>query len=404
MKIGILGQGYVGLNVSVSAASAGIETIGFDTNQSLVKSLLSGLSHIPDIKSSDLKSLIKNKSIGFSSDMTLLQDCDSIIIAVPTPINDQHLPDLKYLKEASESIYKYAQDGALIINESTSYPGTLRDFIRPITDPNLSRKFLYASAPERIDPGNPKWNLSNTPRIIAGLNSEATDKTKILYSKFCGDIFIATSPEAAEAAKIFENTFRQVNIALVNEFSNILYHLGLTASETLKAASTKPFGLMPFIPSIGVGGHCIPVDPYYLTYALKKLGVSAPLIEMANSINLSQPREIAIRISNLFGGDLNDKKIQIAGITYKSDTPDLRESPAIKLIEELTNLGAIVTWFDPLITEFQGTGSTPLKADIDLGLIVSPHKGFNFDIWKKSEIKVLDLSASHNEFGWEKFL
>lgn len=404
MKLAVIGQGYVGLNVSISAASAGIKTLGLDTNTLLITNLLNGISHVPDIKNNQVESLIRQKNLNFSSDMTLIGECDVIIIAVPTPISKKLVPDLSFLEEACKSIANFGKEAVLIINESTSYPGTLRDFIKPTIDPSSEKNYLYASAPERIDPGNSTWNLSNTPRVIAGLTKEATEKTEILYSRFCKNIFVASSPEAAEAAKIFENTFRQVNIALVNEFSRLMNYLGITATDALNAAATKPFGFMPFTPGIGVGGHCIPVDPYYLTFILRKMGVDSPLIDLANKINLAQPREIAARISALFNENLRGKRIQVAGITYKADVPDMRESPAIELIARLRELGATVTWSDPLIVDFDGDKSQPLSTDIDMGLIISPHSIFKFDIWKNSGVRVLDLSASDRSFGWDKFL
>jgi UDP-N-acetyl-D-glucosamine dehydrogenase len=223
------------------------------------------------------------------------------------------------------------------------------------------------------------------------------------YSSFCKSIHIAPNVEVAEASKLFENTFRQVNIALVNEFSEICHKLGFSTQEALTAASTKPFGFMRFHPGIGVGGHCIPIDPSYLSYVADLYGADARFIKLANETNLNIHKKICARIEKFLGGNLKGKKIQIAGISYKPNVADLRESPALLLIEELERLGASVTWCDPLVIEFEGVTSVPLDSDIDLGLIVTPHDEIDFSIWKESSINVIDISSSSKEFGWPKF-
>jgi UDP-N-acetyl-D-glucosamine dehydrogenase len=403
VRVAVIGQGYVGLSVSIASATAGYNTIGIDVNEQLVDRLNNGISHIPDIGNKEIKKLISEKSISFSTNIRLLSSCQIIVIAVPTPVTNHQFPDMSYLRSACEAISKHGQENTLVINESTSYPGTLRDFIKPIADPESKGKFLFASAPERIDPGNLNWNISNTPRVVSGLTKEATNGAKSFYSKFCNEIHIAPSPEAAEAAKIFENTFRQVNIALVNEFSNSMYQLGLSATDALTAAATKPFGFMSFLPGIGVGGHCIPVDPYYFTQLLKQRGLNSPLIDAANRVNLLQPSLIVDRILELNDGSVSGLKIQLAGISYKIDTPDLRESPALELMSKLKELKALVTWCDPVIGEYDGVKSQSLSDNIDIGLIITPHSSINFESWKKSKIKVYDLSTTRTDYGWDKF-
>lgn len=404
MKVAVLGQGYVGLSVSVGLSKAEIRTVGLDVNKRLITNLQSGISHVPDVDIESIKTQLDKGLLTFSANMSDVGHCDVIIIAVPTPITGELNPDLSYLEQACKDIRNFGKKGALIVNESTSYPGTLRKIIIPLTDPDNTRGFLYASAPERIDPNNENWKLINTPRVISGTSDIAISKTEQLYSKFCGPVSVAQSPEIAEASKIFENTFRQVNIALVNEFSRLMQGIGISANDVLEAANSKPFGFMKFLPGIGVGGHCIPVDPHYLTSEMKKLGFSTPLIDMANAINLDQPRSVANLISRLLNHNLKDIKIQLAGISYKVDTPDLRESPAIKLMQELRILGAVVNWCDPIVQEFDGEFSTPLKTDIDVGLIITPHTSFDFSIWRFSNVKVLDLSVSDKNYGWDKFL
>lgn len=404
MDISVIGQGYVGLTVSIAAARVGHRVVGFDINKNLINDLSNGDSYVPGILKTEIESLVKNNCYIPTSDPTLINNSEIVIIAVPTPLDAERNPDLNFLKSAIKIVYENLTSGALIINESTSYPGTLRQFIKPLLEKNSKHQFMYAAAPERVDPGNSKWILSNTPRVISGVDDNSTDKAIKFYSSFCGEIHRVSTPEVAEASKLFENTFRQVNIALVNEFSEISESLGFSAHEVIYAAATKPFGFMPFYPSIGVGGHCIPVDPSYLSYAAEISGVEANFINLSNKINLSMPKWVTTIIQKKFGGNLKGKRIQIAGIAYKPNVPDLRESPALLLIKELESAGASVLWFDELVIEHNGSKSVPLDPTIDLGLIVSPHEGMNFSIWQKAGIKVIDLSADSRNYGWPKFL
>jgi len=404
MKISVIGQGYVGLTISIGAANAGYEVIGFDINNELIKNLRKGDTFVPGISKEMLLELQSSERLSFSNNQRDFSDSEVIIIAVPTPLTDNRDPDLEILSSAALMIAKNLSVNSVIINESTSYPGTLRNLIKPIFDSNSELKFEFASAPERVDPGNGKWDLKNTPRIVSGLTRNATQKAAKFYESFCDNVVIDSSPEVAEAAKLFENTFRQVNIALVNEFAQIANSLKFSSQEAIAAAATKPFGFMAFYPSIGVGGHCIPVDPSYLSYAAEKMGNKTQFINIANQINLSMVSYVADRIKREMGNSLNGLRIQIAGISYKSNISDLRESPALNLISELEKYGASVQWFDPLVDlELQGR-SKNLVTDIDLGLIVTPHDVFDFSIWKKSNLKVFDLSANSKSYGWPKFL
>jgi UDP-N-acetyl-D-glucosamine dehydrogenase len=347
---------------------------------------------------------VRDKKYLPTNNPDLISDSDIVVIAVPTPLDSVGDPDLNILKNAAEIVAKNCKPDALVINESTSFPGTLRSIIKPIFDDNrIGNKILFASAPERVDPGNLKWNLKNTPRVVCGLTSEATEKTINFYLTFCNIVQKTSSPEVAEASKLFENTFRMVNISLANEFAGISSKLGFSAHEALAAASTKPFGFMAFYPSIGVGGHCIPIDPMYLSYSAKLAKVEPKLIDLAHSINKSIPRNIAEKIKLLLNNDLLNKRIQIAGISYKPNIPDIRESPALELIYELRRMGAIVSWCDPLVKSFQGEISSTLSQDLDLGLVVTPHDQLDFSVWKNSDMKVLDLSANSIDYGWPKF-
>ena len=400
----VVGQGYVGLPLSVNAAKSGYKVYGFDTSIEKVEQLKKGHTDSPDITKSDLVRLQKKGKIKFTSTIPKLNEQSIFVIAVPTPLNSNRKPDLSMLISACELVATVIVNKSIVINESTSYVGTLRNLIKPMIEKLSSAKDIsYAVAPERIDPGNTSWGMRNTPRVMAGLDDTAVQIALKFYSKFCNQIHIVSKPEVAEAAKLFENTFRQVNIALVNELSNIADSIGFSTHETIKAASTKPFGFMPFYPSIGVGGHCIPVDPSYLAFSAESVGVEPKFINLANLTNNSMPKIIAERIKVILNGSLHGKKIQIAGITYKPNISDIRESPALDLIYELKLLGGSITWHDPFVTKYDEQQSSELNSEIDLGLIVTPHDLIDFSIWKKSGIKVLDLSANSVNYGWPKF-
>ena len=404
MKVSVIGQGYVGLTISIGAANAGHEVVGFDINDKLIQNLLKGNTFVPGITKNKILDLQSLGKLSFSSDPIAFSESKIIVIAVPTPLTESRDPDLDILTSASYMVAKNIRTDCLIINESTSYPGTLRNLIKPIFDSNDKYVYEFASAPERVDPGNAEWNLENTPRVVSGLTSSTSEKVANFYRSFCGEVNIVSSPEVAEASKLFENTFRQVNIALVNEFAQISKVLNFSSHEAISAAATKPFGFMPFYPSIGVGGHCIPVDPIYLSFAADKKGTQTQFINLANQINLGMISYVINRMKDEMNGSLDSLKIQLAGISYKSDIPDLRESPAIVLITELKKQGADVSWFDPLVDLDLPGRCQNLDQDIDIGLIVTPHNAIDFSVWKKAKIRVLDLSANSNNYGWPKFL
>jgi len=404
MKVGIIGQGYVGQTLAVGAASSGLEVVGLDSNINVVTDLLNRKSTVPGVNSEILKSLLEKNNYFPTPNPELLKDCEVIVIAVPTPLDQFRKPNMTFIAEACKSIYNYAKLPALIINESTSYPGTLREFIKPLIENNSTIKFEYAVAPERVDPGNHIWKIENTPRVVSGLSNAATEKTLSFYRTFCESVIQVSSPEVAEASKIFENTFRQINIALVNEFSSIAGRIGFSAHEAIQAASTKPFGFMPFYPSIGVGGHCIPIDPSYLSFIAKEYGIQAKFIELANTTNLGMAEKVAKRIEDYLDGNIENKLIQIVGIAYKPNVSDMRESPVPELIKALQKLGAKVIWHDPIVKIYKDVKSSDLNPSVDLGLIVMPHSGIDFSPWKDAQTSVLDLSANSMDYGWNKFL
>jgi UDP-N-acetyl-D-glucosamine dehydrogenase len=405
MNICVLGQGYVGLPISIHAAQVGYTVYGYDVNEDKVEELKKGITSSPDVEKQTILDLQSTKKLNFISELNQNLEVSIFVIAVPTPLNLNYEPDISKLKSACERIGAVIKPNSLVINESTSFIGTLRDFIKPLIDEKSKIAGIkYAVAPERIDPGNNKWTISNTPRVISGLSNEAIKEAGEFYEKFCSYVYPVPLPEIAEAAKLIENSFRQVNIALVNQLTDVAYEFNFSINDAINAAATKPFGFMPFYPSIGVGGHCIPVDPSYLIYSAKKVGYDAGLIEQANKINASMPELITTRIEKFFGKALPGKKIQVVGISYKLDIADVREAPALELIKILRSRGAIVTWCDPVVNEFWGETSTPIDDNIDLGLIVTPHSCIDLSVWKTSRVQVLDLSASPINYGWSKFL
>jgi UDP-N-acetyl-D-glucosamine dehydrogenase len=371
MRVGIIGQGYVGLTISLSAAKVGHSVVGFDLNEALVSSLNSAKSHIEDVTDRALESIIKNKTYKASFEGKDLEGCEVIIIAVPTPLDEERNPDLSFLHSAVELIRQNVKSPALIINESTSYPGTLRNEIAA----RLERvEHSFASSPERIDPGNKEWTTKNTPRLVGGLTPEALAKAREFYGSFCDDIIEVSSPEVAEAAKIFENTFRQVNIALVNEFAQIADALGISGREVIDAAATKPYGFMPFNPGPGVGGHCIPVDPSYLAHVANQVGVPATFIKRANEVNLAMPAYVVERVIAGSGGSIRGKKVVVVGVSYKSNVADTRETPAAAVIDLMRDQGASVTWHDDLVGSWRGESSLPI-AGADIAVVVTKHDG-----------------------------
>ncbi len=393
-KVSIIGQGYVGLTIASFAAKVH-QVVGFDNRADVVDRLNQGISHIEGVESSDLKSLIKSGSYRASADPSDIKGSEIVIIAVPTPLDEKRNPDLSFLESACKTIGENLTAPALVINESTSFPGTVRDFIKPTVEKYSSSNFenSYAVSPERVDPGRAEWNQKNTPRLYAGLTTNATLATAAFYKTFCDELVEVSSPEIAEAAKLFENTFRQVNIALVNEFAQITNALGFSIQETLAAAATKPYGFMKFHPSSGVGGHCIPVDPTYLAYAAAAKGIEATFIQRANEVNLEMPKYIIQRVKADHGGSLEGKKIQIIGVSYKPDVADTRETPAELLIKEAEKEGAQVSWHDPVVKVWRGESSRGL-GNADIAILVTRHSIFDLDEIPKSFTYLFDTTGS----------
>jgi UDP-N-acetyl-D-glucosamine dehydrogenase len=374
MKIAIIGLGYVGRSIAQTAVGAGHSVVGFDTNSELISSLqISG----------DFKG---------TTDGSLIGSAEVVVIAVPTPLDSARKPDLSAVKAACKTIIANIKMPVLVISESTSYPGTLRNEIASVIEKASGLGHMYASSPERVDPGNEKWTQKNTPRLLAGLTPEATAMARRFYSSFCDEVIEVSTPEVAEAAKLFENTFRQVNIALVNEFAQISDALDIPTREVLDAAATKPFGFMSFQPGSGVGGHCIPVDPSYLAYVADKVGVPAEFIKHANEVNLGMPAYVVSRVAQDVGS-LNGKRVVVVGIAYKANVSDTREAPAALVISELQKLGAEVSWHDPVVGKWNGQSSCELKG-FDVAIVVTKHDVVSEATIKSSADYVFDCTGS----------
>ena len=392
MKVAIIGQGYVGLTISSFAAEF-YEVVGFDNNQRIVDQLNQGISHIEGVDNATLGKWIKSGRYRATNNGADITGAEIVIIAVPTPLTKDRKPDLTYIDAACKTIGENIEKPILVINESTSFPGTIRNYIKPKVE-SYSKgavEHLYAISPERVDPGRGDFNQKNTPRLYAGLTQEASDRTRDFYSKFCDKLVEVSSPEVAEAAKLFENTFRQVNIALVNEFAQIANSLGISVYETLDAANTKPYGFMKFTPSAGVGGHCIPVDPTYLASVAEEHGAPATFIRRANEVNLEMSKYIVNRVEK-DNGDLKGKSVLVVGVAYKPNVADVRETAAELVIEHLRARGAIVAWHDEVVGSWKGEKSSPLSG-ADISIVVTKHDGEKVDSILKSAPYIFDTTG-----------
>ena len=392
MKVSIIGQGYVGLTISVFAAEHHT-VVGFDKNQGVVDALNSGRSHIEGVASTDLAKWIAAGKYKATTNAADIAGSDVVVIAVPTPLTADRKPDLAFVEAACKTIGENLKTPALIINESTSFPGTVRNLIKPLIEKfSGGVEHMYAVSPERVDPGRVDWDQKNTPRLYAGLTPEASAAVREFYSTFCDNLIEVSSPEVAESAKLFENTFRQVNIALVNEFAQIAHALGISVYETLDAAATKPYGFMKFMPSAGVGGHCIPVDPSYLADTAARVGVPATFIERANEVNLEMAAYVVGRVAADNGGSLSGKSVQVVGVAYKPNVADTRETPAELVIVELKKAGAEVSWHDPVVKSWHGAQSSDLGGS-DIAVVVTMHDVVSADAVLASAPYVFDTTG-----------
>ena len=390
----VIGQGYVGLPLALEAANSGFSVTGIDNNLVKVEELTAGRSTVEDISNEALKSVIENGNLIISANTAFKPEVEIICICVPTPLGSNHQPDLDILKAATQDVGKSLKSGMLVIIESTIQPGTTRDVVVPILEKEsgLNRdQFLVAYSPERIDPMNKKFTIKNTPKLVAGLTPAAALKAKEFYSKFIDQVDVCDSLEVAETAKLLENSFRLVNISFINELAMFCQKIGIEVNDVIKAASTKPYGFMPFYPSVGVGGHCIPVDPLYLAQAARAVGAPTRFIELADEINLGMPTYFVGRASEMLGG-LKDKKVLVIGVSYKPNVADVRETPVEALISGLKKSGAVVSWHDDLVKSWNGEISVALGSGFDLAILATPHD--YLDLTLLGNVPVLNTRGS----------
>jgi len=397
--IAIIGQGYVGLPLAMAAVGAGWKVIGIEKSSKRVADLNSGYSPVEDVTDNDLQNAIRAGAYRATNEPSEVASCAIVIICVPTPLNDFREPDISLLEQAVKDIAPHLIMGTLIISESTSYPGTLRKIIVPIVGANSSvseSDFFFASAPERVNPGDKSWHMKNTPRLVGGINDESQKLATTFYRTFCDEVIPTSSPEIAEAAKLLENTFRMVNISLVLELTQILESSGLSMNEVIDAAATKPYGFMPFRPGVGIGGHCIPVDPLYLTWWAKEQGKNAQIVETADQISQSMPSFIARKVISMISDEVKAPTVMILGVAYKSGVSDVRETPVTLLKSNLESLGAKVVWHDPLVSEWQKSSSSNLDTNFDIAVVATNQPGMDIKSIVNRGIPVLDCT---NSFG-----
>jgi UDP-N-acetyl-D-glucosamine dehydrogenase len=394
-KLAVIGQGYVGLPLALAAVDAGWTVIGIDNFEPKVNLINSGVSPIEDVTDSQLQSAITKGLYRATTDFSAVFQASVITICVPTPLNEKREPDLTLLSKAAKEIAPFISNGSLIVSESTSYPGTLRDVIVPIVNefrPKDSENLYFASAPERVNPGDPVWNQKNTPRLIGAINEASMLKALAFYESICDAVKCVSTPEIAEAAKLLENTFRLVNIALINEFTQLCSANEINVQEVIDAASSKPYGFMPFRPGVGVGGHCIPIDPLYLTWWARQSGVQAKFVELADLVNHEMAKFVAERALSLVEKKVDIPKVLIIGVAYKPGVADVRETPASELRNYLIGKGATVAWYDPLVTSWEDSTPVDLKWDCDVAILATNQPGMNLSDLTDRSAKILDCT------------
>ncbi len=403
--VGVVGLGYVGLPLAVEKAKAGYRVIGFDVQEPKVKMVNEGKNYIGDIVPSDLKSLVNKGGLKATNDYSFISEIDCIAICVPTPLDKYFQPDISYVVNSAEEIAQYLHRDMLVVLESTTYPGTTEEVVMPIleeTGLKCGSDFYLAFSPERVDPGNKLYKTKNTPKVVGGVTPDCTEIAAALYNNVLdSEVFRASSPKVAEMEKIHENAFRNVNIALANEMAIICEKMGIDMWEVIEAAKTKPYGFMPFYPGPGVGGHCIAVDPFYLTWKAREYGYHTRLIETAGEINNYMPEfvlERSMKILNRYGKPLRGSKILVLGAAYKQDIDDVRESPALEVINNLVLNGADLKYNDPFVPEFSFKGRNYTSAELteavlsaaDLVIITTMHTIYDYDFIQQKSRFIFD--------------
>jgi len=391
MNVAIVGQGYVGLPLAIAAASAGHSVIGIDSNPKLVAKLNAGRSPITDIADAAIVKCQESGNYSATDTFDSIRQAEVIVICVPTPLDDSYNPDLAALRSALSTVASNLKSGSLVIVESTVAPGTTRTIVSELLSVS-GVIFDLAYSPERIDPANKSWSVTNTPKLVAGLTQGAADRAANFYQTFVSSVTIGSSLEVIETAKLLENSFRLINISFINEIAQFCAALKIDAREVIDAAATKPYGFMPFYPSAGVGGHCIPVDPKYLSHSAEQLGVTSRFIDLAHEVNLSLPTYFAGVATGILNG-LANKKILLIGIAYKPDVADSRETPAKGLLATLRAAGAQVSWHDDLVQVWNGESSSPISAGYDLAILVNPHS--HSDLTLLGSVPVLNTRGGY---------
>ncbi len=389
-KVGVVGLGYVGLPLAVEYAAEGYHVVGIDLNAGKTERVNAGDSYVGDVPSNTLGPLVSKGHLKATTDFSVVKDLDTINICVPTPLRKTKDPDMSYIVDACEEIAKYFHPGMLVILESTTYPGTTDELVRPILEKGGLRAgedFFLCFSPERVDPGNPKFQTKNIPKVVGGYTSACTDMGRLFYSQALENVVPVGSTQVAEMVKLLENTFRMINIGLVNEIAIMCDGMGINVWEVIDAAATKPFGFMPFYPGPGLGGHCIPIDPFYLSWKTKQSGIEARFIELAGYVNGNMPHFVVDKVQNALNDvakPVKGSRVHILGVAYKRDIDDVRESPALDIIHLLIKRGATISYSDPYVPEIRLEGDT-LKAggerelmEADCVLIVTDHKAFDY--------------------------
>jgi len=381
----------------MAAVDAGWTVIGVDNFAAKVAQINGGSSPVEDVSDDQLQAALSNGAYKATTDFSEVALAAVITICVPTPLDDKREPDLTLLRSAATGIAPFVSDETLVVSESTSYPGTLRDLIVPIVNelkPKDSKTIFFASAPERVNPGDPVWNQKNTPRLVGGIDEASKIKALAFYESICDAAVSVSTPEIAEAAKLLENTFRLVNIALINEFTQLCSANGVNVHEVIDAASSKPYGFMPFRPGVGVGGHCIPVDPLYLTWWARQSGVQAKFVESADSINHAMPKYVAERALSLVNPEIKNPKVLILGVAYKPGVGDVRETPVSELRDHLITQGAVVAWHDPLVPKWEGSQPVDLSWDCNVAILATKQPDMDVEQLIIRGIQILDCTNS----------
>jgi UDP-N-acetyl-D-glucosamine dehydrogenase len=416
-RVGTLGLGYVGLPLSVEFASSGLEVTGFDLAAEKVEAVNRGDSYIRDVPSDRLGDCVRRGRLRASTDFALLADCDAVIICVPTPLSKTKDPDLSMVVDASRAIASRLRPGQLVVLESTTYPGTTEELILPILGEGglkVGESFFLAFSPERVDPGNARFNTRNTPKIIGGVTPACTRVALALYSRAVDSVIPVSSTQTAEMVKLLENTFRSVNIGLVNEVTLMCARLGVDVWEVIEAAATKPFGFMPFYPGPGLGGHCIPIDPLYLSWKLKTLNYRARFIELAGEVNSEMPEYVCSRVADALNErerSVKGSRVLVLGVAYKKDVDDLRESPALDILKILESRGARVSYNDPYVPEMElnqtrlrSVELAPALRESDIVVIVTDHSTYAYPQIVEQAPLILDTRNATRGIASEKIL